>query len=608
MAVVFSRSFLACLVLSLGLLSGCGAVSAARPDTVTLLTPAVLVTAVPVAVPPPAPPDVARGFLVYQEKCQQCHGSGGAGDGPRAATVLQQGGLVANLAEPGRARAATPMDWYEVVTAGRLQRLMPPFSGSLSVQQRWDAVAYALALSIGPESIADGRRLYDRRCATCHGARGDIPTGANSARLDQPAYAAEQSLSRIAELTAGAPHTGIRLAEPELASVADAVRAFGFPYTDPRPLQGTIGKGDGKLQVNVSNLTNGAPKVGAGTVVVRIYDQEGEVYSRTQRVDATGVASFVDLPRSLDYFYQAEMRYQGGRFFAAPVQLTTTLPVSATLGVFEVTNDESVISISEMHYFVQDVSENAISVVEVYVFDNKSDRAYVDRPGADGNPRSIRITVPRDARNIRFDGPGLGERFSRDGDVLYDSDAVSPGARSAGITVIYELPYRGSRAIERTFAYPVGRWDVILPDTDLRANATGLTDRGIQETQTTRIRLYAPANPAVAAGGSVSFELTGQPRGSAVPGSEPAAIGVGFIMFALAIGAGYVMFLRSRMSTKDLDVDLRRRRLLRQIAALDDLHEAGKLKPDQYRKRRERLFDDVRDLTESRPSTSGPRR
>lgn len=43
---------------------------------------------------------------------------------------------------------------------------------SLSDSERWDVVAYIWQTNTTPESIANGKKLYDQNCAACHGENG----------------------------------------------------------------------------------------------------------------------------------------------------------------------------------------------------------------------------------------------------------------------------------------------------------------------------------------------------------------------------------------------------------------------------------------------------
>jgi mono/diheme cytochrome c family protein len=58
-----------------------------------------------------------------------------------------------------------------MVTQGNLERFMPPFA-SLSDRQRWDVVAYALSLRASPTLVEQGADLYQAKCSSCHGDKG----------------------------------------------------------------------------------------------------------------------------------------------------------------------------------------------------------------------------------------------------------------------------------------------------------------------------------------------------------------------------------------------------------------------------------------------------
>ena len=101
--------------------------------------------------PPDGPPDLTAGAAIYLDKCAACHGLTGMGDGELAASLQFP---PAALGDPVVAQAARPEEWYAVVTQGRMDRLMPGFV-SLSDQERWDVVGYALSLSSAPVQQAD---------------------------------------------------------------------------------------------------------------------------------------------------------------------------------------------------------------------------------------------------------------------------------------------------------------------------------------------------------------------------------------------------------------------------------------------------------------------
>lgn len=132
------------------LISGCSLAGDVTPPpalaTAQMAAPADAPTPA-LLIPPATQPDIVAGAIIYADKCAACHGSEGLGDGELA------NGLAfapAPLGDPEFARKSDPLDWYRAVTIGNLDRLMPGFK-SLSDQQRWDVVGYALSLSEQPE-------------------------------------------------------------------------------------------------------------------------------------------------------------------------------------------------------------------------------------------------------------------------------------------------------------------------------------------------------------------------------------------------------------------------------------------------------------------------
>jgi hypothetical protein len=332
--------------------------------------------------------------------------------------------------------------------------------------------------------------------------------------------------------------------------------------------------------------------------VLRVYDQTAEVLTRTAVVDAAGTATFSELPRRDDYFFQAELDYENGRFYGPPMQfISPTTTISDALRVFETTTDPKDITISEMHFFVQDISEGTATIVEFYIFNNAADRAFIGEEANEGRRHTLKLSAPANAQNLRFDGLGLGRRFFQEGDVIFDTDVVVPGEQAQQITMLYEVPYRGNLAFERQMFYPVTRWDVLVPVNTGAGDplkVAGLEDRGVQETPSGNLNLFVgqPAN----ANTSLKWTLTGQPLGVSVPGADPRAIGIGLIAFGLSVGIAYFLLMRVRaIRAQQLSPAKQRDLLLRQIALLDDEYAQGKVKEADYRAHRERLKEELRE-------------
>ncbi|MDW8394889.1 MAG: c-type cytochrome [Anaerolineae bacterium] len=571
-----------------------------------LLTPAALPTpALDGESAPMRPPDVEAGALIYEQKCAACHGLNGAGDGPQAATIRAQGRMVPSLVDPARFRVAEPAEWHQIITVGRLQNLMPGFSGSLNGQQRWDVQSYLWALSTSPQELSEGRALYQAQCASCHGSNGELAVGNPGQAFNDMRFLAAHSLLDLSNLMVqGEAHRGVRLTEEERFKVAQVVRSFGYLYADPAKVRLARTKGDGALKLQVFNGTPGGRIVTGTLAVLRAYDSNGEVFTRTAQVAPDGTIAFTDLPRRADYFYQAELDYGDGRFYAAPVQFDpagNTL-ITGTLPIFETTEDDSAIRISEAFVFVQDVRPQQITVVEFYRFDNLSDRAYIGKPSNGGRRYTLRLTKPEGAQNLRFDGLGLGQRFFDEDGVIYDTDAVVPGRGATQVVMLYELPYRGDRLeFRRQVFYPTDRWDMLVPELEgvrEQLRVEGLNDRGRQVLNNSVVYLFS-ANAPLAAGERISFSLVGRIRPADVPGGDGRAIGFGLVALGLTVAVAYFVLMRVRaIRAGDRSLAEARRALVSQIAALDDAYAKGKIAEDYYREQRERLKSELRAIWE----------
>jgi mono/diheme cytochrome c family protein len=200
-----ARAWAIVAILAIPLLSGCGLSLAEdvtpppnyiSPTDPPLETPTS--SASQQAVFPLVPPDPAQGAALYAENCLPCHGESGMGDGPQASKLPNPAAPIGSVE---LARNARPVDWYQIVTKGDLQKFMPGFSEKLNDRQRWDVVAYALMLSAPAEELEKGKIVYEQNCAECHGANGQ-GDGAQAAGSSTKPAAWNQNQARLAQLSA----------------------------------------------------------------------------------------------------------------------------------------------------------------------------------------------------------------------------------------------------------------------------------------------------------------------------------------------------------------------------------------------------------------------
>src|SRR5262249_59244026 len=111
-------------------------------------------------------------------------------------------------------RGETPRDFFNVISLGRRRAGMPEWAEALSVQQRWDLVAYVWTLAHPPAAMAQGEQLYRDNCPPCHGldGAGHGPQAAASRvpapDLQRPGSLVDQTDTQLlAAVTDGVPGT-----------------------------------------------------------------------------------------------------------------------------------------------------------------------------------------------------------------------------------------------------------------------------------------------------------------------------------------------------------------------------------------------------------------
>lgn len=109
-------------------------------------------------------PDAAAGLATFREHCADCHGAFGRGDGSMVDRLPAPPPSFADAAI-GR---SSPDAALEIITNGRIKRLMPPWKDKLSAEERAAALYGAWSFYYTPERLVAGRTASDG-VATCHG-------------------------------------------------------------------------------------------------------------------------------------------------------------------------------------------------------------------------------------------------------------------------------------------------------------------------------------------------------------------------------------------------------------------------------------------------------
>ena len=217
------------------ILAACSLASDLTPPPGYHPTAIIPPTAAP-AVYPLVPPDPAQGAAIFTDNCAPCHGATGMGNGDKAAGLPNPPAAIGTAA---LARPAKPVNWYDIITNGRIERFMPPFA-SLTDRQRWNVIAYVYSLSEPASLIQQGKDTYTANCQSCHGAagKGDGPQAASAGAkvLDwtaDPSFLAQRSDQDLFNATTnglapGMPAYASQLSDDQRWAAAAYIRTFMF--------------------------------------------------------------------------------------------------------------------------------------------------------------------------------------------------------------------------------------------------------------------------------------------------------------------------------------------------------------------------------------------
>lgn len=569
---------------------------AARPP---IQTP-VGTTASASSSPPASRPNPEAGSSIYAEKCVGCHGPRGLGDGP----------LVANLpaspppiGEASFAREAKPEDWYTIVSVGNRERLMPAFA-SLSDQERWDVVAYALTLSTTAEQVARGERFYAIECADCHGEDGvgadDVPD------LSTPRFLGENSAADLySALSQGVPEAmpsfGDSLSEAERWDLVAYVRTLAFSAAPAGELETTKAEGEtspsGAVRGQLHNGTAGMSVPEGLEVTLSGFDDEDQVISETARADARGEVIFEGLEPVPGRLFLLSAEHEGVTFRSEVAHFMLEEPtLDLPLTIYETTTDNGPLRLDRLHVLMEFPAEDTIRVLELWVLTNPTDRVMTAPAGGS----VFEVALPGGAGNLLFEDGQLGERFIPTERGFGDTAPLIPGVGSAQLVFSFDMPYDRRLDFKQPIDHPVAAVNVLMVEGGPKVRGEGLEDQGVRDMGGIRLQNYlgGPLAPGETLAFTVRGRLAAAGGGTSIPGLVVGAGSLGLALVVVGLwwsrasgrseGEGVVGVDLGEEGPPSGEVD-ERERLLRAIAALDDEFEAGGIPEDEYRQRREEL-------------------
>jgi hypothetical protein len=371
---------------------------------------------------------------------------------------------------------------------------------------------------------------------------------------------------------------------------------------------GVLAQGEGVIEAQVVNGTEGGGSVEGLTVTLYAFQNMVELDSLTAVTNAEGQVRFEELETSPDIVYVLSVTYAGIEYGSLPLDFTggdeTTLVVS--LQVYETTEsfEQAAIQVERMHVFV-DLEDGVMSVGELHIFSNSSDRTFIGTEHPELDQRvTLRFVLPEGATELHFQMSGEDDRYVVTKDGFADTEAVRPGT-SQQVLYGYNLSYGQADSFDfvRSLLYPTTNLNVLVPRMGVDVTSDQVE---LNEIRTVEGQAYLNLNGRnLAAGDELSVHFEGlqdivhqaTATGATQNEFDPKWIALGLAALALVGGIIYPSLRRSRTpvpaSAPIEPTDVRLTRLLQAIADLDDAFEAGRVDEAGYRQQRRALKDEA---------------
>jgi mono/diheme cytochrome c family protein len=620
-------------------LSGCSislAEDIAPPSNYQPPATAVPATSAPLIFPI-VKPDTGTGKAVFEEKCSPCHGQTGLGDGPQSAKLSVKVPMIgtAELARPAR-----PVDWYNKVTQGNMEKYMPPFAQALSDRQRWDVVSYVFSLSAPENDVAAGKEIYTAQCVDCHGpsGRGDGPKAAN---LDsQPPDWGD--LSRLVQKSGEELYSTVskgagknmaayanKLTEQQRWQVVAYVRSLAYTSaqagqkadaSQPTNVQNTPAVSGtetaqdqpaGKVTVSGKVVNGSGGTIPAGLKVeLQGYEQSAmnpaaqvkPVSDFSAEANADGLFTFKDVPISAQRVFLATVQYNNMVYHSEMLRgadLKDGDQANINVTMYDTTNDASQLTVERMHIFFEFTTPDTVQVVTMYIISNPTNK--VVTPATDGDP-VVSFDLPQGATNLQFQDGALGDRYIQTASGFGDRQSIMPAPVKHQIVLAYDLPYNGKLALALKQPIAVQALMMAVPGGGVNLQGTGIEDAGERTVQGINFRFYN--QHGLAADETLNVTLSGKPgaANNQLPsGASTNSLIIGGAAFTLAVAALAFFFVRQRKSNAPVVVEAQPappqetpELLLDAIIALDDQFKEGKMAQKAYQERRAELKEKLK--------------
>mgnify|MGYP001055407569 CR=1 FL=1 len=497
---------------------------------------------------------IALGQEMYQANCAECHGTGGAGDGPKAASLASAPRDFTDQAFMAEFSAAA---MFGTIVQG-IDPVMPAFADKLDETEVWAISDYLRSLTFSPQELPEQEAQVASTAA---------PTTEASEVVEEPAVSTEVSQAEATASPAGL---------------------------------GTV----------IVTLVNGSGGEVPADITVTLYafDNMQMAFTKTLSSAVNGVYTFEEVEMLEGRAFLAGVDYNGGTYGSDVVTADPAVPlINLQITTYETSTDTSVLTTDRLHIFFDFTDPELLQVVEVYIVSNPTDKSVVSAEAGGG---VVFFPLPEGYQDLQFENGTLGEQYLEAPGGFVDTVSVPPGMSQYQVVFAFNMPYDRRLEFSQAVAMNTSAVVIMIPDNGIKLSGDLLQDGGVRDFQGVSYRMYNGSN--LSAGSELVFDISGRANssGASLIGEtswQNIAIGVGGLGVVLVV-VGLWLYQRSKkapmaaaedeeiLEADELTAPEDAESLMDAIIALDDQYQSGDLPEEAYHQRRAELKERLQNL------------
>jgi Cytochrome c, mono- and diheme variants len=538
-------------------------------------------------------PSITDGENTYRQYCASCHTQSDTGSSLAQRNIknIQMDWLQKTL----------PLEMYTYLGTGSPQKGMPSFS-SLSINDRWDLVAYLLSLVAPQNALSSGELIYQNMCQSCHGINGAGDGAQATAKglaminwQNNPLLTDYSNDYLYNSILSGNNHGmsdfAVMLNEAQIWSLVTTVRAFSITaktsdqgLSDQDQVTTASPQNEGYFTIvgNISNGSGGELNDLKGLNLI-ISNAGQELYNMTGTANQSGSFAFVQVPFNPDWTYAAEVTYAGLVYRSNTVLGMTSNAgdsVPLTIRVYDSSADISYLRGERLHVLLNFAGDDTLHVTESLLISNPS--SFVISPKDDQTPL-LQFLLDTRATNVSFNEFSDSQYLKLADGKLNDWQSIQPGGVHQ-IVFNYDLPFEGEQSIELVAPISVISTMVMVENQDNSITCTGMQPADEQMASGNPLQVFSGMNTPA----NTKQELHCFNRNEIFP----LIISIGALAFALLV----VLLIAVKTRKKHQAAQHTKEKasgkatILDAIIALDDQYKNGDISAEVYRAKREELI------------------